>query len=147
MTCKDVFCKYIQYYIYIGLFLSVDMQVGQEVYVVSALDQDSYPAITYDFARGGNPDSVFSIDHLTGRITLARELDHELVSSYTLRLIANDSVTVVPGTLFVGVTDENDNAPQFNESAYEVSSLESVFTLRGAGWTPPCCGIMRLECS
>lgn len=96
------------------------MQVGQQVYVVSALDPDKAPEVTFDFASAGNPGQTFSIDHFTGRITLAKELDHEVVSSYVLTLLANDSVSVVTGKLYIGVTDENDNAPIFSLPSYEV---------------------------
>jgi len=106
----------------------VDMQVGQQVYVVSALDLDTAPGVTFDFAPGGNPDSVFSLDHFSGRITLARELDYEQRNAYIIRVIANDTAHMVTGHFYVNVTDENDNAPMFMETGYEVNSLLSLLS-------------------
>lgn len=101
--------------------LLTDMQIGQEVYVVSALDPDSTPElVTFDFSPSGNPDSTFNIDHYSGRITLAKLLDHEVEDSYILHLVANDSVHTVSEDLHVSVLDENDNAPIFRDAAYEV---------------------------
>ena len=98
-----------------------DMQIGQQVYVVSALDRDSTSKVTFDFAESGNPNNTFNIDHYSGRITLAKELDHEMVSSYVLHLVANDSEHAANGDLYIKVTDENDNPPKFSEPGYEVS--------------------------
>lgn len=99
-----------------------DMQIGQEVYVVSALDRDSTPEqVTFDFTPSSNPDSTFSIDRYSGRITLAKELDHEMEDMYVLNLIANDTVHTVTGDLHVSVIDENDNSPVFRASTYEVT--------------------------
>ena len=101
-----------------------DMQIGQEVYVVSALDPDSTPdQVTFDFTPTGNPESTFIIDRYSGRITLNKALDHEIEDMYVLNLIANDSVHAVRGDLHVSVIDENDNPPVFKASTYEVCLL------------------------
>ena len=97
------------------------MPVGHVVFVVSALDPDTAPAVTFSFTAAGNPDSAFNIDRFSGRITLAKELDHETISSYMIRVTANDTVNHVSSSLLLVVQDENDNAPIFTQSNYEVT--------------------------
>lgn len=103
------------------IFPFTDMQVGDQVFVVSALDPDSDPPVIYSFSEGGNPDQTFNLDFITGRITLAKTLDHEIVQSYRIGLRASDTVHIVDSNLHVNVTDENDNAPIFKQNNYEVS--------------------------
>lgn len=103
-----------------ALFYLTDMQVGDQVFVVSALDPDTAPPVTYAFTDDGNPDETFSLDYITGRVTLAKSLDHELVQAYRIGLQVSDTVHIVNSNLHVNVTDENDNAPVFRHNNYEV---------------------------
>lgn len=79
---------------------------------------DTNPTLTYDFADGGNPDQMFSIDRFSGKITLAQPLDHERQNQYTLRIQASDMAHIAETLITVKVLDENDNAPVFNKLSY-----------------------------
>ena len=61
--------------------------MGYEIAMVTANDVDLAPVLTYSFTRDGNPGHVLSIEQSSGRLVLARRLDHEGfgVSYSTLR--------------------------------------------------------------
>lgn len=82
---------------------------------------DTNPTLTYDFADGGNPDRMFSIDRFSGKITLAQSLDHERQQQYTLRVQASDMAHITETSITVNVLDENDNAPVFSTQSYHAS--------------------------
>jgi protocadherin-16/23 len=85
--------------------LILGSEVGTVITTITANDVDTNPTLTYDFADGGNPDRMFSIDRFSGKITLAQPLDHERQQQYTLRVQASD----------------NDNAPVFSVQSYHAS--------------------------
>ena len=62
--------------------------VGTEVGTVKAIDSDvgSFGHVTYTTTS-----DLFSVDSETGRITTLQPLDHEVVKSYSLTVVASDS--------------------------------------------------------
>lgn len=88
-----------------------------------ALNGDVYYSII-----GGNENKRFDIEEATGQIILARPLDRETVSKYTLTVLAHDaglskqlnSTTTVQ----IEVLDENDNSPEFTQSESKISINE-----------------------
>ncbi|XP_018326726.1 cadherin-related tumor suppressor-like [Agrilus planipennis] len=77
----------------------------------------------------GNEDKRFEIDEATGQITLARNLDREQASKYTLSVIASDAGTSSLSsttTVSIEVLDENDNAPEFTQTSSKISIVETM---------------------
>jgi protocadherin-16/23 len=89
---------------------------------ITANDVDANPIVIYNFAAGGNPGSVFSIDRFSGRITLAKPLDHEKQIKYQLQLEASDQKHIEKTKVVINVLDDNDNSPIFAQKTYEVGS-------------------------
>ncbi|XP_054003257.1 protein dachsous [Hylaeus anthracinus] len=91
--------------------------VGTVLKTITANDVDSSPALTYQFGSVTNP-GPFSIDRFGGKVVLRRRLDAETRSEYSLQVIASDGIHEATTDLIVRVTDLNDNAPRFQQSAY-----------------------------
>ena len=71
----------------------------------------------------------FSIDPQSGRVFSSDSLNRESISSYVVVVTATDSSaneTRLSNTtcVFVSVLDQNDETPQFNQTAYEVTISE-----------------------
>lgn len=98
--------------------------MGTVITTITANDVDTNPAITYNFASTGNPHNMFSIDKFSGKITLAKPLDHETRAEYMLQVEASDTSHVATTSITVKVVDENDNAPIFTQQAYQVALPE-----------------------
>ena len=68
------------------------------------------------------------IEALTGTIRTAVPLDRETIDMYTLTVIAKDAGTPSLSTnvtVFINVSDVNDNMPQFSLEHYTVSLAEN----------------------
>ncbi|KAK3100154.1 hypothetical protein FSP39_015442 [Pinctada imbricata] len=104
--------------------ISEDADVGTQVAQVTANDVDTNPTLLYDFTPQGNPGQTFSIDRFSGRITLARPLDHEERVHFVLQLVVNDTKHTDFTILDVYVADENDNAPKFSQQSYQKTVAE-----------------------
>lgn len=63
-----------------------DRPPGHLVAVVTATDVDLNPVLVYDFTSQGNPDGAFSVDRSSGTVLLARPLDRESRSHYSVGL-------------------------------------------------------------
>uniref|UniRef100_A0A8C0QJR8 Protocadherin Fat 2 n=1 Tax=Canis lupus familiaris TaxID=9615 RepID=A0A8C0QJR8_CANLF len=99
--------------------------VGDVVLTVSATDEDgpANSAITYSLV-GGNQLGHFTVHPKKGELQVAKALDWEQTSSYSLRLRATDSGrpplhedTVIA----IQVVDVNDNPPRFFQLNYSTS--------------------------
>lgn len=105
--------------------------VGTQVLRVYTMDADEgLNGDVFYSILAGDSEGRFAIDEATGQIALARPLDRETVSKYTLQVVAmdaglntrlNSSTTVV-----VDVLDENDNAPEFTQSESHIEVLETT---------------------
>ena len=89
--------------------------VSTSVMTVSADDGDTNEngEIVYTI-RGGSGVGLFAINHVSGEVTVASEIDHEKSSYYTLLIHAHDKGLVPLTTeteIVVQVIDINDNAP------------------------------------
>ncbi|XP_054424121.1 protocadherin Fat 2 isoform X1 [Pteronotus mesoamericanus] len=103
--------------------------VGDTVLTVSATDEDGplNNAITYSLV-GGNELGHFTIHPKKGELQVAKALDWEQTSSYSLRLRATDSgrpplhedIDVT-----IQVVDVNDNPPRFFQLNYSTSVQEN----------------------
>ncbi|XP_061575005.1 protocadherin Fat 1a isoform X2 [Cololabis saira] len=109
--------------------ISEDIELGKAVLVVIAEDFDgpSYNHIQYSIVDG-NQGSPFTIDPLRGELKVARQLDRERTSGYTLMVVASDN-GVPPlsssAKINVDISDVNDNPPLFSQANYSLIIQEN----------------------
>ncbi|KAK3572599.1 hypothetical protein QTP86_000847 [Hemibagrus guttatus] len=83
---------------------------------------------------GGNTNSVFALDYISGSLTVNGRLDREnplYASGFSLTVKATElnedrtpSLATVLTTFTILLIDKNDNAPKFNSSEYRVRITE-----------------------
>ncbi|XP_025148164.2 protocadherin Fat 2 [Bubalus bubalis] len=104
--------------------------VGDVVLTVSATDEDGpvNSAITYSLI-GGNQLGHFAIHPKKGELQVAKALDWEQTSSYSLKLRATDSgqpALYEDTDIAIQVVDVNDNPPRFFQLNYSTSVQENA---------------------
>uniref|UniRef100_A0A674PHG7 Protocadherin-16 n=1 Tax=Takifugu rubripes TaxID=31033 RepID=A0A674PHG7_TAKRU len=86
--------------------------------------------VTYTVIGGTDSDGTFVVDRLTGDVFLARPLDYEQHSHYTLQIEVDDLSQATPSStlvhLDINVEDSNDHAPQFSEDPITIVISEST---------------------
>ncbi|XP_002735781.1 protocadherin Fat 4-like [Saccoglossus kowalevskii] len=104
--------------------IAEDHDVNAYVLTVDATDADNgtNAELTYSF-HSSFPvgDEYFSIDGSTGEITLKQAVDYEAVHTLEFVVICSDNgspVLTTTTTVYVNLTDVNDNAPEFNPAFY-----------------------------
>lgn len=111
--------------LYINVSHSENVPIGTLVAMLTAADHDqgANGSVSYNlhptvFQRY---DNTFSLDALTGQLTTKRKLDREKISSYEILVIARDQ-GIPPqsstATVYLTVTDENDNNPELYPQKY-----------------------------
>ena len=83
--------------------------------------------ITYDII--GDTGNTFSVNRITGQLSLLKRLDYELVKEYVVNIRATDGGSppeISTVTVTVDVEDVNDNDPEFYSPPYQESVLENV---------------------
>uniref|UniRef100_A0A8B9HJS1 FAT atypical cadherin 1a n=1 Tax=Astyanax mexicanus TaxID=7994 RepID=A0A8B9HJS1_ASTMX len=109
--------------------VSEDADLGKTILTVVADDADgpSNNQVRYSITDG-NQGSPFTIDPLRGEVKVARHLDREKTSGYTLTVTASDGGTPVrssSATINIDVSDVNDNPPLFSQSNYSIIIQEN----------------------
>ena len=109
--------------------INEDASIGDILVQVVTMDTTS-PSLLYTLVNESTP-GVFIIDHTSGVITTAQQLDREVIDRYSFTVIVTE-VRVAPGDarsdqieLTVVVGDINDNPPSFSQSVYNITRLES----------------------
>ncbi|XP_061536381.1 protocadherin Fat 1a isoform X3 [Phycodurus eques] len=106
-----------------------DAELGRTVLMVMAEDTDGPSSNRVRYAIvDGNGGSPFIIDPLRGELKVARHLDREQTSGYTLTVLAVDNGTPpLSGTAVVNVdiSDVNDNPPLFSQGNYSLIIQEN----------------------
>ncbi|XP_030002135.1 protocadherin alpha-2-like isoform X5 [Sphaeramia orbicularis] len=99
--------------------VSENSPYNTSVLTVSATDLDEgiNSEIVYSFIKRGNfnPEALFSINPVTGVITVSGRIDYEENNAYDIRIQARDKGTPpksVHGKVLVEVIDVNDNVPE-----------------------------------
>lgn len=86
--------------------------------------------VTYTVIGGTDTDGTFVVDRLTGDVFLARPLDYEQHSHYTLQIEVDDLHQAMPSStlvqLDIDVEDSNDHAPKFPEDPITIVISESM---------------------
>ncbi|XP_041948148.1 protocadherin beta-16-like isoform X20 [Alosa sapidissima] len=92
--------------------------LGTSVITVSATDDDegANGQVTYEFSLlAGKVAKLFTIDKVTGEITLSGSIDFEEESHYEIRVQAKDTFGLASNAkVIIDVIDVNDNAPVIN---------------------------------
>lgn len=112
------------------------MEEGTEVLQLHATDLDEDKKLFYSLHAAREPISLklFRVDSVTGSITLAQQLDRELISEHVLIVIVKDQGTPAKrnyAKVIITVHDHNDNAPFFELSkivegkVYETAAIGS----------------------
>ncbi|XP_035677121.1 protocadherin Fat 4-like [Branchiostoma floridae] len=123
--------------------ISEDASLSDAVVRTTASDDDDGldGDVTY-FITSGNSGGNFAIDYVTGWITVDKELDREVTSSYVLTVTAYDGGSSpsrsADATVYVTVDDVNDNVPSCTGYYYDQTLAESV---------PAGTSLLQLTCS
>ncbi|XP_035705378.1 protocadherin-like wing polarity protein stan isoform X3 [Folsomia candida] len=109
---------------------NVDVSNYPVIARVSATDADEgvNSALRYSII-GGNTQNIFSIDSLTGEISLTKSLDYESTRSYRLNVRAIDAGNPTRSNntiLAVMVEDQNDSPPRFYSQIFQETVLENL---------------------
>nr|XP_033489321.1 protocadherin gamma-A10-like [Epinephelus lanceolatus] len=104
--------------------------IGTYITTVNASDADSGSngLVTYTFSNlKGSSGEKFEIDSLSGKITVADNIDFEKDKKYEIRVIAKDQGGLSDATkVVIEVTDINDNAPVINIMSFSSLISEDV---------------------
>ncbi|EDO46189.1 predicted protein, partial [Nematostella vectensis] len=107
-----------------------DVAIGAAMVTVTASDKDNgnNADLRYSFTSG-NTNHAFTLDAVTGVVTVSRSLDFEQRSSYALGLSVTDRGSpplTDTSHLLINVNDINDNPPVFSPSAYQSRVKENT---------------------
>uniref|UniRef100_A0A8C4QLN7 Cadherin domain-containing protein n=1 Tax=Eptatretus burgeri TaxID=7764 RepID=A0A8C4QLN7_EPTBU len=107
-----------------------DMPIGHSVHEIHATDLDSgeNSRLTYSFANIP-PGFPFAINNVTGLITVASELDRELLDCYDATVVVRDHgkrSLNSSAMVSISVRDVNDNEPKFTQDTYNVRLNEDA---------------------
>ncbi|XP_015819377.1 protocadherin Fat 1a isoform X4 [Nothobranchius furzeri] len=109
--------------------ISEDVELGKTVLAVMAEDADgpSNNHIHYSIVDG-NQGSPFTLDPVRGELKVARQLDRERMSGYTLVVVASDNGTPPfssSAAINIDISDVNDNPPLFSQANYSLIIQEN----------------------
>ncbi|XP_015435266.1 PREDICTED: cadherin-related tumor suppressor [Dufourea novaeangliae] len=101
-----------------GVNVTENAEIGTFVIRITSSDPDigSNANVTYTFTD--NPGMKFSLDALSGNVTVVGHLDREEQDEYLLKLVAADGAWLSATALTITIQDQNDNAPEFDEESY-----------------------------
>ena len=106
---------------------------GSNFFLLKAADLDSgaFGTVTYSIAQG-NDEGRFAIGASTGALSVATVLDFETTAQYVLTIHASDggspSLTGT-ATVTVDVVDQNDNAPDFGTTRFDLRIASDLAAL------------------
>lgn len=110
-----------------------DEVLGRELLTVAATDMDAgaNALVKYRIVSQQPPTSspVFLVNSTTGQLSLSQQLDYETIKQFEVQVEASDGgqLSLSSSTwVVVHVLDVNDNAPEFNRAAYDISVLENL---------------------
>lgn len=72
--------------------------------------------------------NTFSVDRNSGVLSTQTVLDHEFISNYLIKVVAQDGgipALTSTASIYLRVNDRNDNIPQFRPDLYYISVLET----------------------
>lgn len=99
-------------------------EIGTFVIQVTSSDLDSGENANATYSFTENPGHKFSIDPISGNVTVTEYLDREQQDEYVLKVAAFDGSWRAETALTITIQDQNDNAPEFEHSYYSFNFLE-----------------------
>lgn len=99
-------------------------EIGSFVIRVTSSDLDSGENANATYSLTENPGNKFSIDPITGNVTVSGHLDREQQDEYVLKVTAFDGAWRAETPLTVSIQDQNDNAPEYEHSYYSFNFPE-----------------------
>ena len=101
-----------------------DTSLGTAIYTAMATDSDFDSIVSYTirYSDGLIP---FLINSVTGVVNVTGTLDRESIASYSVAIIANDSVNTGQLNLSIVLEDVNDNPPVFGKDQYVIFVYEN----------------------
>lgn len=99
-------------------------EIGTFVIKVTSSDLDSGENANATYSFTENPGNKFSIDPISGNVTVTEHLDREQQDEYVLKVAAFDGAWRAETALTITIQDQNDNAPEFEHSYYSFNFLE-----------------------
>lgn len=104
--------------------------LGSTILTVSASDRDQGPngMIRYQISAG-NERKEFTVDPVSGAVTILQPLDYDTIQEYRLNITAEDlgfTPRRTTAMLTITLTDINDNSPKFNQSSYDAYLSENL---------------------
>lgn len=111
--------------------ISENVEEGTEVLQLHATDLDEDKKLFYSLHAAREPISLklFRVDSVTGSITLAQQLDRELISEHVLIVIVKDQGTPAKrnyAKVIITVHDHNDHSPEFTSKIVEGKVYETA---------------------
>ncbi|KPM03017.1 fat-like protein cadherin-related tumor suppressor-like protein [Sarcoptes scabiei] len=109
-----------------------DANVDDKIYqaVASDADSPSNANLTYSFVDGKLRYKEFRIDPISGVLTIAKQLDREMISSYILEIFCSDNGQPEPLNssvlINIEISDYNDNPPVFDKINQTIYLQETV---------------------
>ena len=104
--------------------ISNALYVGELVGTVEATSDSPGTSVQYSITAG-DPEGVFLLDGITGRITRYKFIDREIYPLFVLEVVATAGEMFVSTQVKVKVTDSNDNSPSFFYPVIELDLLEN----------------------
>ncbi|XP_026684659.1 DE-cadherin, partial [Diaphorina citri] len=106
---------------------SVEAVVNITVQVIQVKANDIDDASTLEYSIvDGNIGNAFKIEPKTGTIFVGNTLDYEKITSYELHIRAFDGASEDFCTVFIKVTNVNDNLPEFENDIHEITLEEET---------------------
>lgn len=99
-------------------------EIGSFVIRITSSDQDKGENANASYSFTENPGSKFSIDPISGNVTVVSPLDREQQDEYLLKVAAVDGAWRQETPLTITIQDQNDNAPEFEHSYYSFNFPE-----------------------
>ncbi|XP_033631597.1 protocadherin Fat 1-like isoform X4 [Asterias rubens] len=106
--------------------VSESLPEGTDILEVMATDEDAGDNGVIVFSLSGDDAALFAINENTGLISSAGTLDYETQPLHHFEVIASDGIFSCVSQIFIGLLDENDNAPVFSSSVYNESVSENT---------------------
>lgn len=111
--------------------ISEHVEEGTEVLQLHATDQDEDKKLFYSLHAARDPISMklFRVDSVTGSLTLAEQLDRELIAEHELIVIVKDQGTPAKrnyAKVVITVHDYNDHIPEFTSKIIEGKVYETA---------------------
>ena len=104
--------------------ISESSAIGIEILQVTATDADLGVNAQLELSSMDDG-SVFTIDGVTGSLSLSSNLDYETVQQHTVNISVTDGLHVRSSLLTVNVLDANDNSPNFTQNVYNAIVAEN----------------------